>query len=157
MIPSSTNARHLIALSTTSHKTQTIIFILIARSSKATRCIFDWIIFFFSSLIHLWLILSLVCDWACNFFIHTTILWYRSIILLVSVFTLILYIKHIGKHITTRWLRDHGYIERKVVIVLLADHEISVFTLTLCIEHISKYITIRWLRHRDENGSDTDG
>ena len=38
-----------------------------------------------------------------------------------------------------------GYIERKVVIVLLADHEVSVFTLILCIEHISKHITTRWL------------
>ena len=102
--------------------------------------------FFFSSLIHLWVILSLVCDWAYNFFIHTTILWYRSTILLVSVFTLILYIEYISKHITTQWLWDHGYIERKVVIVLLANHEISVFTLILCIEHISKHITTRWLR-----------
>jgi hypothetical protein len=105
---------------------------------------FGWIIFFFSSLIHLWVILSLVCDWACNFFIHTTILWNRSTILLVQVFTLILYIEHISKHITTRWLQDHGYIKRKVVIILLADHKILVFTFTLilCIEHITKHITL---------------
>ena len=77
-----------------------------------------WLNLFFSSLIHLWVILSLVCDWACNFFIHTTILWYRSTILLVSISTLILYIEHISKYITTRWLRDHGYIERKVVNVV---------------------------------------
>jgi len=77
MIPSSTTARHPVTLSTISHKTHTILFILIARSSKATRWIFGWISFFFSSLIHLWVILSLVCDWvilslvcdwACNFF-----------------------------------------------------------------------------------------
>jgi hypothetical protein len=105
-----------------------------------------WLNHFFYSFIHLWVILSFVCDWDCNFFIHMTILWYRSTILLVLVFTLILYIEHISKHIITGWLRDHGYIEKKVVIVLLANHDISVFTCIRCIEHISKHITTRWLQ-----------
>lgn len=120
MISSSTIACNQVALSTTSHKTQINLSILIARSQFHD----GWIIFF--SLIHLWENFSLVHDWACNFFIRMTILRYKLTILLASVFTPMLCIEHISKHITLQLLREHGlyscnenmgYIKRKVVIV----------------------------------------